>query len=180
MNTLPILLASCTACATPGAEDVHSPTRPVRSGWAFIRSVAIWVALAWSSPAYTVSTICACGYLVAVYSFWTLIQEFRFSAVWPQETIAYLPWPPMGLSSASVSDSPMPCAVAWLTNASRTELGASVSAVATWMPCALASCSRGAIESGSFGATISVLTFCWMNERTMSACAAASAWVGPW
>ena len=56
----------------------------------------------------------------------------------------------------------MPSAVAWLTNASRTELGASVSAVATWMPCALASASSGAIESGSFGATISVLTFCWM------------------
>ena len=56
----------------------------------------------------------------------------------------------------------MPSAVAWLTNASRTELGASVSAVATWMPASLACCSSGAIESGSFGATISVLTFCWM------------------
>ena len=97
MNTLPILFASWTAWATPGADDVHSPTRPVRSGWAFIRSVAIWVALAWSSPAYTVSTICACGYFEAVYSFWTLIQEFRFSAVCPQDTIAYLPCPPIGL-----------------------------------------------------------------------------------
>jgi hypothetical protein len=43
-----------------------------------------------------------------------------------------------------------------------TEFGASVSAVATWMPASLACCSSGAIESGSFGATISVLTFCWM------------------
>ena len=162
VNTLPILFASWTAWATPGAEDVHSPTNPVRSGWAFIRSVAIWVALAWSSPAYTVSTICACGYFEAVYSFWTLIQELRFSAVCPHDTIAYLPCPPMALSSESVSDWPMPSAVAWLTNASRTELGASVSAVATWIPCALAWASSGAIESGSFGATISVFTFCWM------------------
>ena len=56
----------------------------------------------------------------------------------------------------------MPSAVAWLTKTSRTEFGASVSAVATWIPASLACCSSGAIESGSFGATISVLTFCWM------------------
>src|ERR1700712_287531 len=40
VKTCPVLPASRTACATPGADDVHSPTSPVRSGWAFIRSVA--------------------------------------------------------------------------------------------------------------------------------------------
>jgi alkanesulfonate monooxygenase SsuD/methylene tetrahydromethanopterin reductase-like flavin-dependent oxidoreductase (luciferase family) len=91
-----------------------------------------------------------------------LIHELRFSAVWPQETIAYLPLPPIAFSSASVSPCPMPSAVAWLTKTSRTEFGASVSDVATWMPAALACCSSGAIESGSLGATINASTFCWM------------------
>ena len=74
----------------------------------------------------------------------------------------------------------MPSAVAWLTKASRTELGASVSAVSTLMPASCACFISGAIESGSFGATISASTFCWMKERTIWACAAASADVGPW
>ena len=69
---------------------------------------------------------------------------------------------------------------AWLTNTSRTELGASVSDVATWMPAFLASCSTGAMESGSLGATTMTPTFCWISERTMSVCAAGSAVVGPW
>ena len=76
--------------------------------------------------------------------------------------MAYLPLPPMACSSASVRPCPMPSVEAWLTNTSRTELGASVSAVATWIPACWACCSSGAIESGSLGATISVLTFCWM------------------
>ena len=37
--------------ATPGALEVHSPIRPVSSGLEFIRSSAICVAAAWSSPA---------------------------------------------------------------------------------------------------------------------------------
>src|SRR3954463_15516976 len=101
VKTLPILPASLTACATPGAEEVHSPTRPGRSGWAFMRSVAIWVALFWSSPAYTVSPIVMSLYLTAVTFFWTAIQELRFCAVSPQETIAYLPLLPMGFGRSS-------------------------------------------------------------------------------
>jgi hypothetical protein len=42
-----------------------------------------------------------------------------------------------------------------------------------------ACCSSGAIESGSFGATMSVSTFRWMYERTMSAWAATSACAAP-
>jgi len=48
------------------------------------------------------------------------------------------------------------------------------------MPAACACWSSGAIESGSFGATISALTVCWMSERTLSAWAAQTAWVAPW
>ena len=51
VNTLPILPASLTALATPGAEEVHSPTRPLMLGLAFIRSLAMATALASSSPA---------------------------------------------------------------------------------------------------------------------------------
>jgi hypothetical protein len=73
----------------------------------------------------------------------------------------------------------MPSAVAWLTNSSRTELGASVSEVMTRMPLDLASARIGAIESGSLGATTSTSTFCWMSDLTMSVWAPGSAVVGP-
>ena len=109
----------------------------------------------------------------------TSIQELRFAAVWPQETIAYFPDPPMAVISESVSAVPTPSAVAWLTNASRTEPGASVSLVITWMPASLASCSTGAIESGSLGATTRTSTRCWISEFTMSVCAPGSAVVPP-
>src|SRR5882757_1213624 len=126
------------------------------------------------------STICACGYLLAVYACWTLIHEFRFSAVWPQDTMAYLPLPPIADSRLSVSASPIFWVDAWLTNTSRTESGASVSEVITLIPLAWASLSTGAIESGSFGATTITCTPRWMNDRTICVCAAASACVGPW
>src|SRR4051812_21147721 len=81
VKTLPIRPAWRTALATPGAEEVHSPTRPFRCGWALIRSLAIDVALASSSPAYTIPSIFASGYFCAVYRFCTAIQEFRLAAV---------------------------------------------------------------------------------------------------
>ena len=88
------------------------------------------------------STISASGYFSAVYAFCTSIHALRFAAVSPQDTIAYLPEPPIASSSASVSPWPMPSTDAWLTNTSRTELGASVSLVATAMPASAASCEQ--------------------------------------
>src|SRR3954447_20122628 len=125
------------------------------------------------------SVILALGYFSAVYFFWTAIQEFRLAAVWPQETIAYSASSPALASSESVRAWPMPSAVAWLTNSSRTELGASVSDVMTLMPLLLASARIGAIESGSFGATTSTSTCCWMSDFTISVWAPGSAVVGP-
>ena len=101
------------------------------------------------------------------------------AAVWPQDTIAYWASDPAFSSRASVRPWPMPSAVAWLTNSSRTELGASVSEVMTRMPLDLASARIGAIESGSLGATTSTSTFCWMSDLTMSVWAPGSAVVGP-
>src|SRR5256885_10899021 len=39
-----------------------------------------------------------------LFPYTTLFRSFRFSAVCPHETIAYLPCPPIALSSESVSD----------------------------------------------------------------------------
>src|SRR3954449_5323462 len=106
------------------------------------------------------------GYFDAVYFFSTSIHELRFAAVWPHDTMAYLPLPPIFSASASTMAWPMPSAVAWLAKTSREEFGASDPDVAMWMSFALASASTGAIESGSLGATNKVLTFCWISDLT--------------
>ena len=73
----------------------------------------------------------------------------------------------------------MASSVACVTKTSRLELEASVSAVPTLMPCPWASVITGAMESGSFGATMRASTRCCMRERTTSLWAAGSAVVGP-
>src|SRR5665811_1025279 len=106
------------------------------------------------------------GYFFATVAFSTLIQELRFSAVSPQETMAIFPLLPMALARVSTVYSPIPCPVAWETKAARTEFGASVSDVRTLIPASCACFIIGASELGSFGATMRTSTFCWMSERT--------------
>ena len=108
------------------------------------------------------STISASGYSDFVYASWTSIHELRFSAVSPQVDDRVLPRAAHRVHE--LVGEPLADALreAWLTNTSRTESGASVSDVATAMPLSSASCSTGAIELGSLGATTIVSTPCWM------------------
>ena len=103
VKTLPVFPALSTACATPGPAVEQTPRNPLRSGWAFIRSVAICVAFATSSPRYTVSTSCASGYFSFEYFLISAIHWFSCAAVSPQDTTANFPLPPMAFIKASVS-----------------------------------------------------------------------------
>ena len=108
-----------------------------------------------------------------------LIHSFWFAALRHAVMIANSPLPPMMRAASSISVSPIPCGVAWLTKKSRASGSASASQVTTLMPFARA--LRSTVEIASWFSTLTAIasTPRVIQASTTSFCLAGSGSVGP-